>query len=402
MLIKLDSAQPHQKGFALFALGFRPFFLGAAVFAVLSMFAWMGLYAHGQTYQPGGVSAMVWHAHEMIYGYAAAVIAGFLLTAVRNWTGRPTVSHAPLAALFALWVAARIFSALPSQGTLIAAMAFDTLFMLGLIAALARPLIHVKQWANLGVISLLLPLLIANLAYYAGAFGMWSAGLSVGLYAGVYLVLAMIFKLMARVLPFFIERGVGVPVELTQRPWLGWASFVLFSTFAVADLSLDYGSPIVTTLAVLLVLLHGLRLRDWYVPGIWAKPLLWTVYGGYMAITAGFALKAASGVFDLVPPTLALHAYTVGGVGLVTLGMMARVSLGHTGRNVMAHPKQVTWMAWLMVGALIARVVFPIALPAQYLMWVMASQALWVACFALFVWVYAPILLRPRLDGQPG
>ena len=398
-MIKPDSTP--QTGVAIFALGFRPFFLGAAVFAVLAMLAWMGLYVQGQTYQPGGVSAMVWHAHEMVYGYAVAVIAGFFLTAVRNWTGRPTASHAPLAAIFALWVAARVCSAMPPPSTLIAAAAFDTLFMLGLMAVLVRPLLCARQWANLGVVSLLLPLLVANLCFYAGALGTWSAGMRVGLYAGVYLVLALIFKLLARVLPFFIERDVGYPVKLTHRPRLGWASFMLFMGFSVADFALP-GSLLVSVLAMLLAALHSLRLFDWHTRGIWGKPLLWTVYGGYAAITLGFALKALSGLTDAVPAILALHAYTVGGIGLITLGMMARVSLGHTGRNVMDPPAAVPWMAWLMLGALLARVLLPILSPGHYRLWILLSQGLWVTCFALFLWVYATILARPQLDGQPG
>ncbi|ALP54400.1 NnrS family protein [Candidatus Tenderia electrophaga] len=397
----IDIDDPKQGGrFALFNLGFRPFFLGAAGYAVVSVAVWMVIYLTDWSVQPYGLPASMWHAHEMIFGYAMAVIAGFLLTAVRNWTNIPTLNGTPLLLLCLLWLVGRIVPFL-SDVLLIGVVALaDCLFTLLLIFALSVPIVKARTWNNLAIISVLALMLLAQLSFYLGVAGVVEGGVYYGLYSGLYLIVALIFIMGRRVIPFFIEKGVGYAVQLTNRRWLDVASLVLFLCFWVSDL-LWPNAPVAAALAALLFVLHALRLAGWHTSGIWGKPLLWVLYLAYAWMVLAFALKAAVYIFDF-SASLALHAFAYGGIGMMTMGMMARVSLGHTGRNIAAPPP---WLAWafalLFIGALV-RVILPLLDPSHYAWWIGLSQGLWLAAFALFFVIYLPILTRPRIDGRVG
>jgi uncharacterized protein involved in response to NO len=221
-----------------------------------------------------------------------------------------------------------------------------------------------------------------------------------GLTSAVYLIMALIFVMSRRVLPFFIERGVDQAPTLTNRAWLDAASLILFVVFWLADI-IEPDAPLVAGLAGVLCVLHGIRLAGWYAAGIWRQPLLWVLYLAYAAIVIGFALKAVVTVFA-ISPLLSLHAFTTGGIGLFTLGMMARVTLGHTGRNILEPPAAVAWMFGMLVAGAVIRVVLPLFASERYVLWMGLSQLLWVMAFSLFLWVFLPMLFRPRTDGQFG
>ena len=385
-------------GAAILNLGFRPFFAGAAIFSVLSMLYWMAVYVlawHWQTALP----ASTWHAHEMVYGYGMAVIAGFLLTAVRNWTGVQTLHGIPLLLLFLLWLAARLLLLGDAAILKWAAMA-DVLFNALLVAALAWPVFKVRQFKQLGILSKVLLLMLANLLFYAGVLEISPWGVHAGLYSGVYLVLALIFVMSRRVIPFFIERGLDQALTLRNRDWLDAASLLLFIGFWLADIAWPDSLP-VAVLAGTLCVLHGIRLTGWYAAGIWSRPLLWVLFLAYAAVIVGFALKVAVYVLA-ISPFLPLHVFTVGGIGLFTMGMMARVTLGHTGRDVLQPPSQVSWMFALLLVSSIVRVGLPWLDTAHYVFWIGLSQLLWILAFTLFLWVFLPMLYRPRTDGQFG
>ena len=397
----LDIQQPASPAkSAILNLGFRPFFAGAAIFSVLSVLVWTGMYVLGWQWPQTALPAVTWHAHEMIFGYGMAVIAGFLLAAVKNWTGVQTLYGIPLLLLFLLWLAARLLLLAGGPGMLGWAALADGLFNLLLVAALAWPIFKVRQFKQFGVLSKVILLLLANMLFYSGAQGTYPWGVQAGLVSGVYLIMALIFVMSRRVLPFFIERGVDQPVTLTNRAWLDGASLFLFLAFWIVDVVEPDSLP-VAVLAGLLCVLHGTRLAGWYAPGIWQRPLLWVLYLAYAAIIAGFALKVAVYVFG-ISAFLPLHAFTFGGVGLFTIGMMARVTLGHTGRSVLEPPAATAWMFGLVVLGGIIRVVFPLFDMAHYILWVGLSQGAWVLAFSLFLWVFLPMLLRPRTDGQFG
>lgn len=386
-------------GFALFALGFRPFFLGAALFSVISMTLWMVIYHFNQAITLYGIPSFTWHAHEMLYGYTMAVIAGFLLTAVRNWTNLATPTGTPLLCLFLLWVAGRV---LPFAGNLIPLQLValvDCLFLLCLIIAVGRPIFKAGNRQNMPIIFKLVFMLGSNAAFYLGALDILAYGIYLGLYSGLYLIIALILTMARRLLPFFAERGVGYPVTLKNHKWLDIGSLVFFLLFWLAELSIP-DTIAAALLAAILFCLHSYRLAGWYTPGIWKKPLLWVLYLAYLITITGFALKVASFAFGW-SPFLAVHAFAAG-IGLMTLGMMARVALGHTGRNVQQPPAILFWMFVLLGIDALVRVGLPVLFPGQYMVWIGLSQVLWIAAFTLFLAVYTQILIRPRVDGQPG
>jgi uncharacterized protein involved in response to NO len=399
MLNQLE--QPAAPGKTAFLqLGFRPFFAGAAGFAVVSMLAWLVQYTFNIEWYQGTLPATSWHAHEMIYGYSLAVIAGFLLTAVKNWTGVQTLHHIPLLLLFLLWLAARILLAAGNHAPVALAAVADCLFIALLVVAVAHPVIKVRQWKQMGILSKLVLLLLSNVAFYAGVLGLLPDGIRIGLYSGVYLVMALIFAMARRVLPFFIQNAVDEQVTLKNRKWLDISSLVLFLVFWIADI-IEPDSLPVAVLAGILCILHTLRLADWFTPGTFRKPLLWVLYLGYAALAAGFALKAAVYAAG-VSPFLALHAFTYGGIGLFTLGMMARVTLGHTGRNVFEPPALMAWMFSGLLAGVAVRVLFPLFDPQHYSLWMGLSQLFWIGAFILFLSSCLPMLIRPRIDGRPG
>jgi len=388
------------QGTAFLQLGFRPFFAGAAIYAIISIFVWMGVYQHGWSLVPVGMPASLWHAHELIYGYALAVIAGFLLAAVKNWTGESTVQGAGLLILFLLWVFARVAFLAASVVPLQVAAALDTLFLLGVLVAISLPIIKVRQWKQLGIVSKILLMLIFNSIFYLAALASDAILMGQAVYFGLYLVLALIFVMARRVIPFFIQNGVEYPVKLKNPLWLDISSLVLFVLFVIYDV-LDISDLVTAVLAGLLAVLHSVRLLLWYTPGIWKKPLLWVLYLAYASIVAGFVLSAAT-AFVGSSYFLAVHAFTVGGIGLLTLGMMSRVTLGHTGRNVFDPPSGLGVMFALMLAAAIVRVLLPLFDMSRYPVWVAVSQWLWIVAFSLFLLRFLPMLIRARVDGRAG
>ncbi len=395
--IEASSAQP---SFALFELGFRPFFSAAGLFAVFSMLLWMAMFVFSVPLAPGGISGTLWHGHEMVFGYAMAVIAGFLLTAVGNWTGVPGLRGMMLSGLLLLWLTARIAFFLPGESALMVAAAADLAFAAGVIAGVSWPVLKVKQWKQLGIITKLCLMLLSNVVFYAGVLGHLDQGAIWGLYTGLYLILALIFAMARRVVPFFIARGVDTGFEARNRRWVDISSMLLFLAWVVVDVFTQQ-AQLVAWLSLTLFAIHVVRMRDWYTRGIWAAPLLWSLYLGYAFLVLGFLLKLLSVWFGIAP-TLALHAFAVGGIGLITVSMMSRVALGHTGRNVFDAPKALGPLFALLVLGALTRVFGPLLDAAHYTLWIGMSQLLWILSFGLFSALYLPMLVRPRLDGRPG
>ncbi|HRC70335.1 MAG TPA: NnrS family protein [Candidatus Competibacter denitrificans] len=380
-------------------MGFRPFFLGAAIFSVVSMLLWMGVYIHHWPLAVTGISIFQWHAHEMIYGFAVAVIAGFLLTAVKNWTGVQTLHGAGLMALFALWVIPRLLLLFGTSLIFIAGF-FDLLFMVGLTAAIFQPINQVKQWKQAGILAILVLLLLGNALFYLGAAGIIEGGVFVSLRGGLFLVIGLILFMGRRVIPFFIEAGVGYPIKVKNSQRLDQAIIVLYGLFLIAEVGIGK-EWLVALLALGLLISNSIRLAGWYTPGIWKKPLLWSLFIAFAAINFGFLLMALTPVLKL-PPLVVLHAFSVGGIGLIILSMMARVTLGHTGRNIQQPPKTVPVALFLLIAGAMFRVIVPLLTSSVYPMWVAISQLLWIIAFLIFLISYLPMLVKPRVDGQFG
>jgi uncharacterized protein involved in response to NO len=358
----------------LLTLGMRPFYLLAGAFAALAI----PVRALQYTGWVPRTDAF-WHAHEMLFGFAFAVIAGFLLTAVRNWTGRETASGPGLATLAAIWLVGRgmAFVSLP------VAVAFDVIFALGLAIAIGRPLVASGNKRNLFFIVLMLAMGGASVAFYLEP--------RLGLAIGLDIVLFVMAVIGGRVIPMFTNNAVP-GAGARQLPWLEKAAVLSVLAILVADVF----SMNVAIFAAIAALLHATRLALWRPQRTLHKPILWVLHASYAWIVVHLVLRAL-GAMELVPPSLATHALTVGAIGGLTLGMMTRTARGHTGRPLQAGTAEVT--AYVLVhAAAIVRVLFPLALPAGYLWWIGIAAALWSAAFAIFVVAYFPILARKALQ----
>lgn len=384
----------------MFVLGFRPFFLVAGLFAVISMLFWMAVYAFGFALPLNNLSPYYWHAHEMIFGFALAVVSGFLLTAIRNWTGVQTLQYRGLMLLTLLWAGAR-FSFL--FGTdLMPIVAFMDLSFNSLLAFyLVKPVQQVRQWKQIGILSKILLIGVCNGLFYLGYFGVLDMGMYWGINGALFLLLALVMTMGRRVMPMFIQNGVNYSVQLKNSRFLDISSLVLFLGLAISEVVL-LNPAISANLAAPLFLISLIRLYNWHTRGIWSAPLLWGLYVAFIFFTLGFLLFALLPYTELITRSLALHVFTFGGIGLITLSMMSRVTLGHTGRDILK-PSHWTWVAHLLIlmGAIV-RILPAIVLPDFYVLWIVISQLLWIAGFTLFVLVNYPYLTRPRVDGKQG
>ncbi|MEI6412795.1 MAG: NnrS family protein [Pseudomonadota bacterium] len=385
-------AAPPPKGNAILALGFRPLFLAAGVAGLLLIPLWL-LRLGGMTLN-GDFSPSAWHAHEMLFGYATAVISGFLWTAVRNWSGQDTPSGLPLLGLTLVWLAGRLVMLSPLPGEWIAGV--DLAFLPLVALGIAGPIWRDRNRLNRLFIPLLLGMALANGLTHLEALG-WPVVPGIGQRLMMGLVVVLLLWVLGRVLPFFTERAIpGLKTRMLGE--IEKASVVLALLFL--SLNLWYPTPAAGVAAITLAIVQGVRAWGWWDRRVLNIPILWVLHLGY-----GFLILGIAGVglshLGWVPGSLALHLLAVGGVGLLTLGMMARVSLGHTGR-VLTTSRLTEFAFVLMAGATLFRVLGPGVFPQGYWLWLTLAGLLWSLAFALFLWVYAPILWQPRVDGQPG
>ena len=380
----------------IFALGFRPFFLLAGWLAILLMAFWVPVFV-------GGVASDIyyaqidWHSHEMIFGYTVAVIAGFLLTAVRNWTNTPTPSGLPLAGMGALWLIARILPILVAIFPRWLIAAADLAFLPTFAIGIAVPLLKNNEKQNLIFLPLLAVLWSADLLVHADVLGLAPNLARKGVFLGLDVIILVIVIMGGRVIPFFTERALSVVLKRWRIvEWLSPVSVILF---LVAELFRP-DSVTSASLAALAACANGARLAGWYTPRYWRVPLLWVLHLGYGWIVVGFYLKAGTAL-GLVPPQFTIHAFTVGGIGVLTLGMMARVSLGHTGRPLKVGAAMTSAFVLINLAA-VGRGLLPPFFPQFFSQLIVASGAFWIAAFTIFIIVYTPILIQPRVDGRPG
>ena len=368
------------QGFALFALGFRPFYLLAALYAALSVPLWALQYA-GVLRGPG----MLWHAHEMLFGYTFAVIAGFLLTAVRAWTARETPTGGPLALIAAVWLAARI----AGYESPVVGAALDALFAVAVAWGIGRPLIAAGNRRNWFFVILVLALGAASIAF------LWLP--QTGLTVALDVVLFIMAVMGGRVIPSFTNNAI-FGAGARRMAWLEIGALGAVLLLLACDVfALERAAGIVALVAAML---HAGRLALWAPWATRRRPILWILHASYAWIVVSFVLRGLA-AFELVAPGLATHALTVGAIGGLTIGMMTRTARGHTGRPLHVGPLEVLAYALVMLAAVV-RALLPIALPGAYGALVAASAVLWSVAFGLYVLVYVPVLARPRLDGKPG
>ncbi|MEJ2178034.1 MAG: NnrS family protein, partial [Gammaproteobacteria bacterium] len=300
-----------------------------------------------------------------------------------------------LALLFGVWVLARI-TFLLGEEWIVAAAGLDMIFSVALVTAVTYPVVKSRQWKQMAIVSKLLIITGFNACFYLGIFGLLENGVSLGVFGGFYMVIGLVLTLGRRVIPFFIERGVGYQVQLINSKWLDISSLVLYLGFFLAEVLFNY-SRVAAVLALGLLAVNAIRLIGWHTRGIWKNPMLWILYLSMWFICLGFLFFGLSALVGM-SKYIALHAFAFGGIGLVTMGMMVRVSLAHTGRSVTQTPMMVKAAFGAILLGAVVRVLFPLIDIDRYSLWLVASQILWIAAFAFFLWSFLPILLNPRID----
>ncbi|WP_201584105.1 NnrS family protein [Psychrobacter immobilis] len=410
--IKLPSKAPYSPH-PILNLSFRLFFSAAAVFAIIMMVLWSFVFTGHTDIDAQVLNPLYWHGHEMIYGYALAVVAGFLLTAVKTWTGVMMPHGYSLLAIFACWLLARlgwlafglgVTIAGSSAWLLYAAALFDLLFVGSTAFVIFRAVLQVKQYKQMGILAKLALLTLGNGLCYWGIISADMSTTRVGIYLGFYLIIGLVLTIGRRVVPFFIERGLSGAgtgtITLRNSKIQDIASLAFFFAFFLADLF--YPNKYLLTITALgVAVVNIIRLLGWYNRGIWQKPLLWSLYIAFLGMCLSFLLYALQPWLGYAH-SIALHGLAIAGVGMMTVAMMTRVSLGHTGRSIHQPPKSVNVVYILMILVFVSRVLLPLVDMNHYLLWIMVAQSAWIACFVLFCISYLPMLARPRPDGLFG
>ncbi len=391
-----------QKITPILRLGFRPFFLAGSIFSLLALVLWGLILAGSVTLTPYG-GGYWWHIHEMVFGFGCAIVVGFLLTAVQNWTGIRGVSGKPLFFLAMLWLAGRLALLLPTFLNSYVIMLIDLSFLPVAAYLLAKPIIKIKQQRNLFFVPLLGLFTLANIETYLVNFGVPGVQLSQSAYASVMLVTFLMSVMAGRVTPMFTANGTKT-AKVDPIPWLE-----RLTNGSLALITLLYLlHPFFTVPAVLLGGLfvvasvfqaaRWIRWRPWITLNV---PLLWSIHFSLFFIWFGLFMIG----FTYLNGTPVLHhiwhLLTIGGMGGLILAMIARVSLGHTGRTLVAPNSMKYAFACIFIGALV-RSLGPVMLPAGYSYFINSGIVLWVVGFGLFAWNYAPMLMSPRVDGRPG
>lgn len=374
-------------------MGFRPFYLLASLFAALSVPLWVCQYTGHLPvrYLPN----LVWHGHEMLFGYTLAVITGFLFTAVRNWTGRPTPTGAALAAFAALWIAGRILVLTPYD---VVSTVVNAAFPVAVAVGIGVPLARSGSRRNYFFVVLLLLFALVTLALHLSHLRVIDWPELASLQIGLDLVLLIMVAISGRVIPMFTNNGVpgaqAVRHGLVEKLAMGSVPALL-----VADL-LRASGGVLAAVALLAAVVHAARLYFWQSWRTLQTPLVWVLHAAYGWIVVYLVLRGLAALGVVAEP-LAVHALTIGAIGGMTIGMMTRTARGHTARPLEADRFEVAFFLLVFFAAFI-RVFGGMAMPDAYVATVIVSGVSWSCGFALFAVRYWPVLSRARLDGKPG
>lgn len=385
-------------GYGLWRLGFRPFYLGAAFFSATAILLWLGvLFHHGSLPTFTSMNPIVWHAHEMMFGFALAVVAGFLLTASNNWTGMLPAAGLPLAIVFLLWASARYFFA---SGNLLLAAGADIVFSLLLSGLLFRVLFLARLWKNFTLLGMLILMGGLNVWFYAIAIldlptnPLWPVEFA------LLVILQLLIVMGGRVIPIFTQNGVrGIAVWKPQF-------FVVLTPVASLLGTVGWlGLP--PRLAFLGCIIAGaVNLARWIGWKPWqclGQPMVWVLHLGYLWIPVTFIAMGFESL-GMAPRSLPIHALAIGAMGLIIAGMITRTAMGHTGRQILATWIETTVFGFIALSAILRTLAAIPAWqnPSTTPLLLLASGLVWAFAFLLYLGRYTPWLFRPRLDGRPG
>lgn len=400
----IASSHPHggiprlrPESIPLLSYGFRPFFLGAALWAVAAMALWLGLLSGFWSFA-GGYGAVAWHAHEFLFGYVAAVMTGFLLTAIPNWTGRFPLQGGPLLALFLLWLIGRIAMLLTDRIGIAAAALVDCVYLVTLTAVIGREIIVGRNWRNLRIAVLVALIGLANIVFQAEV--LLRGAPDYGLRLGCAAIVGLIIVVGGRITPSFTNNWLARQHSGKRPAPLGRFDMAVIAISIIA-LAVWIAAPQWRGAGVLLLamaLAQAARLARWAGERTWREPILLILHLGYAFVPLGALVLGVAILWpDVVSPSGALHAWTTGAMGTMTLAVMTRATLGHTGRDVVTTTPTVMVYAAILIAAL-ARVAAPL-LPAYYDVGLTLAGLGWIVAFGTFVLIYGPLLLRARKSG---
>ena len=401
-MLNISELPKEQKTAAIWRQAFRPFFLFSCIFSILSISIWAAVLEGHFYFTPYG-GLIFWHAHEMLFGFVAAIIVGFLLTAVQSWTGLRATHGIPLMVLFTLWLLARISMFFDIFAFIWATALLDISFLLLTAFFMARLVLKVKQYRNLIFVPILLLLATANLFTHLSVISGEMHFYTQGIYATVMIITLMMTVIAGRVLPMFTANGT----KTKKVANLAWLEKLVISLTAImllihfSGLQNILSSKLLVLLFACCSLAHGFRAIRWRPQVTFTTPLVWSLHLAYWFIPISFMLFALHYAGMNISTSNALHGLTAGAMSSLILAMIARISLGHSGRPLIPHWSMKYAFSLIVLAGSIRLISAHIQLYFSFNLNIL-SAVLWALAFGIFVIVYAPILTRPRPDGKPG
>ncbi|MBS9970900.1 NnrS family protein [Vibrio alginolyticus] len=394
-MLNITDKKVEEKIPALLRLGFRPFFLFGAIYGIVAIALWVWMFQSGQ---PNAltVPALWWHVHEMLFGFSMAIVVGFVLTAVQNWTGINGTKHYMLLALFGLWLVPRILLWTPAPLWLTSSI--EAVFLLFVAYEVGIRVYRAKGWRNLFFVPLFLLAIFANFASYATIKGMPPFSSSAVWQAMLWWFTLLLSVMGGRVIPFFTARRFNFE-KAQPLAWLEWfANLPLVMLFVLSFFPVTFaelGSPLMLFAGVA-QLVRFVRWKPWLTL---SEPLVWSLHAAYLCLPLSLILRGVWG--DAFASHNLIHLFAIGALGGLILAMIARVTMGHTGRMIYKGPNMSLAFTAITAAALVRSfaVIFD---PANMILWIDISGGLWIVAFGLFVWRFGVMLVTPRVDGHPG
>ena len=394
-MLNITDKKQEEKIPAWLRLGFRPFFLCGAIYAMVAVVLWVWAF---QTGQPSRLSvpALWWHVHEMLFGFSMAIVVGFVLTAVQNWTGINGTKHYPLLVLFILWLLPRVLLWLPAPLWLICSI--EIVFLLFAAYEVGWRVFRSKGWRNLFFIPLFFLAMLANVVSYVAIDGLYGITPSAVWQAMLWWFALLLSIMGGRVIPFFTARRFQFD-KAQPLVWLEWLATLPLALLFVLSFSTEWFNLLAKPLMLVAGLAQLVRLLRWKPWLTWKEPMVWSLHLAYACLPISLILRG--GWDNAFASHNLIHLFTIGALGGLILAMITRVTMGHTGRMIYQGPNMSLAFAAVFIAAL-TRSLGVLWAPSEMLLWIELSGGLWVFAFGLFVWRFGLMLLSPRPDGHPG